>query len=79
MHDLSRMQIKQTSQKLIHEIPIVLVRQHLLRMNQSVQICLHLFGDDIDILIVGHMRGFLDINEFDYVLVIEEFCQVSYI
>jgi hypothetical protein len=66
------MQVEKSSEQLVHEVPIVLVGQDLLRVDQPIQISLHLFGNDVDVLIIGNMWRLLDINKLDNILVVEK-------
>ena len=52
----------------------MLVSKYLLRMYEPVEICLHLLGDDVNVLVVCDVRRLYDVDQFDYVFVVEEFC-----
>lgn len=73
MHDLSRVQVQQPAQKLVHKVPEVLVCQLLLAVNQPIQISFHLFSHDVHVLVVSDVRRLLDVNQLDDVFVVEEF------
>ena len=69
---MCRMQVEQTSQQLVHEVGVVLIRQRLLRMYQTAQVCFHLLRHDVDVLVVGLMARFLDIDQFYDVLMLKK-------
>ena len=56
----------------MHEVLEVLITQFLPRVDNSVHVGLHQFGDDIDVFEAGRSGGLEDIDHVDYVLLVEE-------
>ena len=46
-------------------------------MNQAIEICFHLLGYDVDFSVVSGVIRLLDINQLDYVLMVEKFCNAN--
>ena len=55
----------------------MVIRQILSRVDDSVHICLHQLGNNVDILIIGGSRGLGHIKHLDNILVIEELEQAD--
>ena len=67
------MKEEQAAEKLVHEVLVVLVLQGLLRHDQLVEVSAHFLCDDVDVSVVGLMRWSLDVDQFDYVFMFQEF------
>ena len=69
------MNVQAASQQLIHEILAMIISQILPRVNNSVHISFHEVRNDVNVLVAGHGRRLLHIDEADDILVVEEFCK----
>ena len=77
MDNIGGMHVKAASQKLIHEVLSMVVRQVLPRVNHSMHISLHKIGDDIDILKTRLCWRLLHINQSYDVFMIKELYKVK--
>ena len=78
MDNIGGMHVKAASQKLIHEVLSMVIRQVLPRVNHSMHIGLHKICDDIDILKTRLCWRLLHINQSNDVFMIKEFYKVKY-
>ena len=67
------MNVKASSEQLIHEILTVIIRQILPRVDNSMHVCFHQVSNDVDVLVAGGSWWFLNINQPNNVLMVEEF------
>lgn len=74
MDNVRTMDIKASSQKLVHEILTMIISKVLTRVNNSMHIRLHQVCNDVNILKTCGSWWFLDINKPDNVFVIKELC-----
>lgn len=74
MDNVRTMDVKATSQKLVHEILTMIISKVLTRVNNSMHIRLHQVCYDVNILKSCRSWWFLDINKPDNVFVIKELC-----
>ena len=72
MNDIGTVDVQSASEKLVHEVLAVVICQVLAGVNDSVHVCLHQVGDDVDVLEALWGWWFLDINQTDNVLVVKE-------
>ena len=73
MDDVGRVNVKTTSQQLVHEVLTVIIRQILPRIDNSVHISLHQVSDNIDIFVSGLGWWFLHIHKSNDIFMVEEF------
>jgi len=73
MDNVRTMDVKATSQKLVHEILTMIISKVLTRVNNSMHISFHEIRNNVDIFKTRLSRRLCYINESDNVFVIEEF------
>ena len=73
MHDARRVKEEEATEKLVHEVLVVRVVKLLLRHDQLVEVGLHLFGNDIDVLVVCFMGRLENVYESNDIFMFEEF------
>ena len=76
MNDIGTVDVQTPSQQLVHEILAMVVCQVLSGVDNSVHVCLHQVGYNVDIFVSLHRWWFLHIDKSDDVLVIEEFYSI---
>ena len=67
------MNVQTTTQQLVHKVLTMIVCQFLTGVDNSMHICLHEVGDDVDVLVTRWCRWLLHINQSNDIFMIEEF------
>lgn len=73
MNHVGRVDVKQPTQSLVHEILNVLVGQLLLGVDHSMKIRFHQVCDDVDVFIILGVIRPLEVEQRNDVLVVKEF------
>jgi hypothetical protein len=76
--NVGRMEVVSSGEKLVHEVLQVLICQLLSRVNNSVHISFHQFGDNVNIFVPSGCRGLQNINQVNDVLLVKELQQLDF-
>ena len=72
MDNISCMQVESSREQLVHKVLKMFISQFLSRINDTMHICFHKFGHNVDVFIASGCRRFQHIDQVDDVLLIEE-------
>mmetsp|Transcript_97169 Transcript_97169/g.247111 ORF Transcript_97169/g.247111 Transcript_97169/m.247111 type:complete len:228 (-) Transcript_97169:61-744(-) len=70
MHDVATVQVKQSSEDLVREVLVVLVVEHLLRVDDAVQVGFHEISNYVDVVEIRAVRR-VHVQDLDDVVVSE--------
>ena len=71
------MHVQEASENLVDEILNVVVGQVLARVNDSVQVGLHQFGNYVNVSVPSAGLGFEQVNQPDDIFMLKKFCFIN--
>ena len=72
MHNVRRVQEHKPAEQLVHEVLVMLIGECLLRHYQSVKVGLHLFSNNVNVLILCFVSWAKNVNKSYNIFMIKE-------